>query len=93
MHRYGMSKASRCGSREMRMFPFHMSAMEEYPYARACSGNITVARWRRNRFTKNFPGVAIEVLHRGGRPPASGQMLVKNLRSHWAPIIRDFPGA
>jgi hypothetical protein len=41
-------------------------SLSGYPYRQAASGNLTVADWKRTRFSPNYPGFYVMVLEDRG---------------------------
>jgi hypothetical protein len=57
--------------------------VDDYRYERAARHNWTVARWRDNRFTPNYPDFDVEVLAGDGRV-VHGKTLLSTVRGTYA---------
>lgn len=54
--------------------------MPTYPYERAARDAWTVADWRRERFSRTYPGFDVDVLDGDGNIVTAGQTLLESVR-------------
>jgi hypothetical protein len=66
--------------------------VDDYRYERAARHNWTVARWRDNRFTPNYPDFDVEVLAGDGRV-VHGKTLLSTVRATYTEQTRVPPRA